>query len=56
MKNLFQTAFWLLVVYSAVTVDLATVNQIAIEALFIALLIFPAFYYEDLITYLNKPQ
>lgn len=56
MKNLFQTAFWLLVVFSAVTVELATINQIALEALFLVLLIFPAFYYEDLITHLNKPQ
>lgn len=56
MKNLFQTAFWLLIIYSAVTVELATVNQIAIEALFISLLIFPAFYYRDLTTYLNKAQ
>ena len=56
MEKLFKTAFWLLTVYSAVTIDLASLNQIAIEAFLWVLLIFPAFYYKDLKTYLNKPQ
>lgn len=53
MKKFFQITFWVLVVYSAMSVDNSTLTQIAVEAFLIAVLILPAFYYEDLKNYIK---
>lgn len=54
MKKLFKTLFWLLVVYTAITIELASIKQVVIECILLIVLTFPVFFYDDIKKNINN--
>ena len=56
MKTIFKLLFWGLVIFSALSIDNASINLVMAEALTLVFLVFLAFCYDDIFNRANRKR